>query len=250
MSHYLLVAVAASVLTSACGESVEEYLAKHRASATGQLQRVDRIRQLARDIPPVEWPTMEDPGPMAICDLVIAPYRKAGCDTWVIDQEQLDNPETFLDPTPLVSFGHADWLVTTRSLLTTGRYPPNATFPDGDEPDRLTRPIIYAFSWLSQLRYLIVVRRSELVRPKLAEDQKSYEPGSYQGEALLFALSPDPIHLGSVPFSYRMVGDVKVRMRRGHIHASQVERAFAQGVREELAAALVSRLESLERPGK
>lgn len=244
----LLILALGAALTTACGEPVRDYLAEHRELATAQLHRVARVREIMRALPPAEWPTMRDPGPLAICDLVIPPHRDAGCDTWVIDQAQLDNPRAFLDPPPLVAYGQADWLVFTTSLLETGRYPPNARYPDGDEPDRLTRPITYAFSWLLSLRFLIVVRTDELVPPRLADDQKSYSAGSFRGEAVLFSLRPEPTALGSVPFSHAMVGDVKVRMHRGRINAAQLDKAFADGVRKALAEALVARLKELERP--
>jgi hypothetical protein len=243
----LVLALAVTPLMG-CGESVEEFISVRRPWSNEQLRNVDRVRELARELPENEWPTMKDPGPLSICDLVIPAYREAGCDTWVIDQEQLDHPERFLDPPPPVSFGHADWLVTTRSLLASGRFPPNDAYPEGDEAERLTRPIIYAFSWLERLRFLLVIRTYDLERPVLAPDQKSYTPGSFRGEALLFSLRPEVTSLGSVPFSYSMVGDVKVRMRRSGIHPTQLDKAFADGVREALAEALVSRLDELERP--
>ena len=239
----------ASALTlGACGESVADYIAKHRATSEDQLARVAKVRALAQAEPKNEWPTMRDPGQLAVCDLVIAPYREGGCDTWVIDQAQLDAPEAFLDPAPLVSYGQADWLVMTNALLKTGRFPPNKSFPSGDEATRLTRPIIYAFEWLASVRYVIVVRTDELVAPKLAPDQKSYEPGKFTGEAILYELKPEVRSLGTAPFSYAMTGDVKVRMRGGIIHLAQINKAFADGVRDALAEVLVARLSTLERP--
>ena len=236
------------VATAGCGESVAEYVAARREGAQAQLARVAKVRALAHASPANEWATMKDPGRLAICDLVIPAYREAGCDTWVIEQEQLDNPKAYLDPKPLVSYGQADWLVLTTSLIDSGRFPPNASFPDGAEADRLTRPIIYAFGWIEQVRYVIVVRQGELTPPELAADQKSYTPGSYRGEAMLFELLPEPRSLGSAPFEYAMTGELQVRMRGGVIHAAQIEKAFADGVRQELASALVARLSNLERP--
>lgn len=247
-SRSILVLALGAALTTACSEPVRDYLAEHRELATAQLHRVARVRDIMRALSASEWPTMRDPGPLAICDLVIPPHRDAGCDTWVIDQAQLENPRAFLEPAPLVSYGQTDWLVFTTSLLETGRFPPNVHYPDGDEPDRLTRPITYAFGWLLSLRFLIVVRTDELVPPRLAEDQKSYSAGSFRGEAVLFSLRPEPSALGGVPFSHAMVGDVKVRMQRGRIHAAQLDKAFADGVRQALAEALVTRLKELERP--
>ena len=233
---------------TACGESVVDYVAAHRDAAREQLARITKVRELAQTLPANELATMKDPGRLAICDLVIPPHRDAGCDTWVIEQEQLDNPKAYLEPKPLVSYGMADWLVLTTNLIETGRFPPNSSYPDGAEADRLTRPIIYAFGWVEQVRYVIVVRHSELTPPELAADQKSYTPGSYTGEAILFELRPTPRSLGSVPFAYAMTGELQIRMRGGAIHAAQIEKAFADGVRQELAATLVSRLANLERP--
>lgn len=231
-----------------CGESVAEYVAARREGAQAQLARIAKVRALAHSLPANEWATMKDPGRLAICDLVIPAHREAGCDTWVIEQEQLDNPKTYLDPKPPVSYGQADWLVLTTSLIETGRFPPNASYPDGAEADRLTRPIIYALGWIEQVRYVIVVRQGELTQPLLADDQKSYAPGSYRGEAILFELKPEPRSLGSVPFEHAMTGNLPVRMRGGVIHAAQIDKAFADGVRQELASALVARLSKLERP--
>lgn len=244
----LSLAVLAAVTIGACGESVAEYIAARRELATAQLARIDAVRSLARAEPHHDWATMKDPGPLVICDLVIPPHRDAGCDTWVIDQAQLEQPTAYLDPPPLLSYGQADWLVLTTSLVTAGRFPPNANYPSGAEADRLTRPILYAFSWLEQVRYVIVVRQDELTAPALAADQKSYEPGSFRGEATLFALLPEPHSLGGAPFAHTMTGELQVRMRRGGIQLNQVNKAFADGVRQSLAEALVSRLNHLERP--
>lgn len=245
MKYALLVL---SFVLAGCGESVADYVAARRDNAKAQLARVAKVAELAHIVPANDWPTMKDPGRLAICDLVIPPHREAGCDTWVIEQAQLDQPKSYLSPKPLVSYGLADWLVLTTSLLETGRFPPNESYPEGAEADRLTRPIIYAFGWIEQVRYVIVVRQKELTPPKLADDQKSYTPGSYSGEAILFELMPEPKSLGSVPFEYAMTGDLKVRMRGGVIHIQQIEKGFADGVRQELASALVARLSNLERP--
>lgn len=244
----VLLAFASTLALGACGETVADYIAKHRAASEDQLARVAKVRALSKSEPKNEWPTMRDPGHLAVCDLVIAPYREGACDTWVIDQAQLDAPEAFLDPAPLVSYGQADWLVMTNALLSTGRFPPNKAYPSGDEADRLTRPIIYAFEWLAKVRYVIVVRTDELVAPKLAPDQKSYEPGKFVGEAILYELAPEVRSLGTAPFSYAMTGELKVRMRGGIIHAAQINKAFADGVRDSLAEVLVARLGTLERP--
>ena len=246
MSRWLAAVLMACVV--GCGEPVGEYVAAHRAAAEAQLAKVARVAELVATLPPNDWATMKDPGPLAICDLVIAPHRAKGCETWVIGLEQLRSAGRYLEPAPLVSFGSAEWLVTTTNLLTTGRFPPNDRYPTGDEPSRLTRAITYAFEWLESARYLIVVRTDELVPPALAEDQKSYAPGSFRGEALLFALAPEPTALGSAPFGYAMQGDVKVRMQKGIIHEEQIAQGFAKGVREALAEALVERLKQLERP--
>lgn|GEM_PF-4876657 len=240
--------MAVGLTLAGCGESVAEYVAAHRDAAKAQLARVAKVRELAHIVPADEWPTMKDPGRLAICDLVIPAYRDAGCDTWVIEQAQLDQSKSYLSPKSLVSYGAADWLVLPTSLIDTGRYPPNESYPEGAEADRLTRPILYAFSWIEQVRYVIVVRQKEATAPKLADDQKSYAPGSYSGEAILFELMPEPKSLGSVPFEYAMTGDVQIRMRRGVIHPEQIEKAFADGVRQALASALVARLSNLERP--
>lgn len=246
MSRWLATVLMAGAM--GCGEPVGEYVAAHRAAAEAQLSRVARVAELVATMPSNDWATMKDPGPLAICDLVIAPHRDKGCETWVIGLEQLRSPGRYLEPAPLVSFGSAEWLVTTTNLLTTGRFPPNDRYPTGDEPDRLTRAITFAFEWLEGVRYLIVVRTDELVAPALAEDQKSYAPGRYRGEALLFALRPEPTSLGSAPFGYAMQGDIKVRMQKGIIHREQLAQVFARGVREALAEALVERLKQLERP--
>lgn len=231
-----------------CGEPVGEYLEARRAAAGEKLARVARVAELTATLAPNDWATMKDPGPLAVCDLVIAPHRDKGCDTWVIGLEQLLSPRRHLAPEPLVRFGSDDWLVMTTSLLETGRFPPNERYPEGAEPDRLVRAITFAFTWLESVRYLIVVRTDELVPPVLAEDQKSYAPGSFRGEAMLFELYPEPRSLGGAPFSYAMVGDIQVRMQKGVIHKEQVDQAFAKGVREALSEALVGRLKQLERP--
>jgi len=231
-----------------CGEPVDEYLGARRATAEDKLAKVAKVGELTATLAPNDWATMKDPGPLAICDLVIAAHRDKGCDTWVIGLEQLLTPRRHLEPPPLVSFGSDDWLVTTTSLLETGRFPPNERYPSGAEPDRVTRAVTFAFTWLESLRYLIVIRTDELVPPALAEDRKSYAPGSFRGEALLFELLPEPRSLGGAPFSYAMAGDLTVRMRKGVIHEEQIGQAFAKGVREALAEALVGRLKQLERP--
>lgn len=238
----------AMVALAACGESVKEWIDQRRPAMVEQLARIDRVRELAHSEPRVEWPSMRDPGRLAICELVVPAYREAGCDTWVIDQAQLDAPGAFLDPPQPIRYGQGDWLVMSKALTETGRFPPNKSYPDGDAPDRLTRPIIYAFEQLLQTRFVIVVRTEELVRPRLAEDQKSYDAGKFRGDAILYQLLPEPHSLGVVPFAYVQAGDLKVRMRHGGIDAAQIDKAFADGVRQALAEALVDRLHNLERP--
>ncbi|MBL8784646.1 MAG: hypothetical protein JNJ59_07105 [Deltaproteobacteria bacterium] len=238
-----------AALSAACGPSLDDFVAERRESARAVLKQVEAIATMARQAPPIsDFGALSDPGPMAICDLLVGAHREAGCDTWVIDQPQLDSPGRFLDPEPVVRFGLADWLVLTTSLVETGRLPPNASYPEGAIESRITLSIGHAFSWLQTVRYVIVVRPGKVEVPALAADQKSYKAGSYTGDAMVFALGATrPRLLGAVPFSYKMGGDVKLKMWRGELHQKQLDRVYAQGVREALVAELAESLRQLER---
>lgn len=236
---------ALALMLSACAPSVTEYVEARRDAATARLAKVFEVRDLAREAPDVGSDTMLDPGAMSLCDLMIPPFRDAPCDTWAIDFAQLDRPDRYRAD-GVVSFGQAEWLVLTKSLLETGRYPPNEKYPEGAEVDRVTRPIEHGFRWLENLRYLIVVEPLDFAMPDITPDQKAYVAGHYQGVARLYSVYPNVKALGAVRFEFAMTGDVRVRMKGGKINKVELLDAFTKAVRGALTEQLKTRLRQLE----
>jgi len=233
------------VVLSGCAPSVETFVEARRARATARIAKVLQARDLAKAAPDVFEDTMVDPGPMSLCDLMIPPFRDKPCDTWAIDLAQLEAPDRY-PSVAAVNFGQAEWLVLTRSLLETGRYPPNEKYPEGAEPDRVNRIIEHGFRWLDNLRYVIIVDPDELVVPDVTPDNKAYVAGNFEGSAHLYAIEPEVRALGAVRFEFAMSGDVKVRMKRGQINKAELVDAFSKAVRGALADKLATRLRSLE----
>jgi len=248
-SVVLFVSVVSSWSWSACAPSVSEYVEARRQAAAARLAKVFEVRDLAKEAPDVApgpgSATMLDPGPMSLCDLMIPPFRDAPCDTWAIDFPQLDQPDRYRAD-GVVSFGQAEWLVLTKSLLETGRYPPNEKYPEGAEVDRVTRPIEHGFRWLENLRYLIVVEPIDFAMPDITPDQKAYVAGHYNGVARLYSVHPNVKALGAVSFEFAMSGDVRVRMKGGKINKVELQDAFTRAVREALTEQLKTRLRQLE----
>ena len=232
-------------LLAACAPSVTEYVEARREAATAQLKKVFEVRDLAKDAPAVFEDTMLDPGAMSLCDLMIPPFRDQPCDTWAVDLAQLEGPDRY-HADGVVTFGQAEWLVLTKSLLDTGRYPPNDKYPEGAEVDRVIRPIEHGFRWLDNLRYLIVVEPTDAAMPDITPDQKAYVAGSYEGVARLYALTPKVRALGAVRFEFAMTGDIRIKMRGGRINKNELHDAFTKAVRDALTDALKTRLRSLE----
>jgi hypothetical protein len=243
----LLIPISLLIGLSACAPSVESFVEARRDWAVARIAKVLEARDHAKSAPDVFEDTMADPGAMSLCDLMIPPFRDKPCDTWAIALAQLDSPNRYLDE-PTVSFGQAEWLVLTKSLLETGRYPPNDKYPEGAVPDRVIRTIEHGFRWLQNLKYLLIVDPDELVVPDVTPDQKAYIAGNFEGVAHLYAIEPNVRPLGSVRFTFAMSGDVKVRMRRGQINKLELNEAFTKAVREALASKLGERLRSLEPP--
>lgn len=230
---------------SGCAPSVETFVEARRAQASTRIAKVLEARDLSRAAPDVFEDTLVDPGAMSLCDLMVPPFRDKPCDTWAIDLAQLDAPDRY-PGVPTITFGQAEWLVLTKSLLETGRYPRNEKYPEGAAPDRVTRAIEHGFRWLNNLRYLIIVDPDELVVPDVTPDNKAYVAGSFAGSAHLYAIEPEVRALGAVRFEFAMSGDVKVRMRRGQINKVELVDAFSKAVRGALVDKLKTRLRSLE----
>jgi hypothetical protein len=228
-----------------CGPSLDELLAKERQVAEAKLRLVSRVAPIVKN-EPEGLATVTSPGPMSICDLMVPAYREAPCDTFVISLEQLESPERYLNPKPVIDYGPAEWLVLTSNLLKHGRYPPTEEYPSGAEPDRVTLLMETAFRWLRNLRYLIVTRPITFAPPKVAEDQRSYSGGLLEAEAILIALEPAPRSLGAVQYRFEMSGDIKIRMKGGVINEREIQDAFSKVVRGELQKALEQRLPELE----
>lgn len=213
--------------------------------ATERLARVFEARDRMKDTPEVFEDTMLDPGPMSLCDLMIPPFRDKPCDTWAVDLAQLEGPDRYrLDG--VVSFGQAEWLVLTKSLIETGRYPPNDKYPEGAEVERVTLPIEHGFRWLDSLRYLIVVEPTDVLMPDITPDQKAYVAGRYEGAARLYSVYPTVRDLGAVRFEFAMTGDIRVRMKAGKINKVELLDAFTKAVRGSLTEVLKTRLRQLE----
>jgi hypothetical protein len=239
-----------ALASAGCGRSLDAYLAERKTEVAEKLAALEKVRALVRQTTPIAADTMTDPGPMSICDLVVPPFRAQPCNTWVTDLAQFVRPDRYLDPRPVVTFGMANWFVLPASLVTIGRYPPNQRYPEGAEVDGVTRAIEAAFRWLANVEYVIVVRTLEEKLPTVSDDQKSYNPGTFRGEALLFQLEPEPTSLGGIALEYTTAGNLQVHMQNGQVKSSELEAAFARGVRDQLAAKLVTRLQNLERPVK
>ncbi len=230
-----------------CGPSLEELLAKERQAGEAKLRLVSKVAPLVRAEPEGQL-TMTSPGPLSICDLMVPSFREAPCDTFVVSLEQLESPERYFSPKPVIDYGPTEWLVLTSNLLRHGRYPPTEEFPTGAEPDRVTLLMEHAFRWLRNLRYLIVTRPLTFAPPKVADDQRSYSGGLLEAEAILFVLEPAPRSLGAVQYRFEMSGDIKIKMKNGLINEREIQDAFSKVVRGELQKALQQRLPELE-PG-
>jgi hypothetical protein len=232
-------------LLSACAPSPTEFVEPRRAAAAERLAKVFEARDRMKEAPAVFEDTMLDPGPMSLCDLMVPPFRDQPCDTWAIDLAQLEGPDRYRAD-GVVSFGQAEWLVLTKSLLETGRYPPNDKYPEGAEVDRLTRPIEHGFRWLENLRYLIIVEPTDALIPSITPDQKAYVAGRYEGAARLYSIHPTVRDLGAVRFEFAMTGDIRVRMKGGKINKVELLDAFTRAVRAALTDKLKTRLRQLE----
>jgi hypothetical protein len=236
----------ASLALTACGPSVEEFVAASRDAALAKLALVDKVAPLARAERTDDGDTMTNPGPLSLCDLMVPPHREAPCDTFAVSIEQLESPRRYFSPRPVIEYGPTEWLVLTRSLIETGLYPPTEEYPDGVAPERLSLTIEHAFRWLKNLRYLLVVVPQTFVPPTVAADQSNYAGGVLEAVAILYVLEPSPRSLGTVHFGFSMSGDIKIKMKRGVINAREIQDAFAKVVRGELVKALKTRLPELE----
>ena len=244
----LLAVVLGALAVTACGESLESYLKDKRTEAEAKLAAIQQVRVLVANTPPIAADTMQDPGTVSLCDLVIPPFREKPCNTWVVDLNQFVHPARYLEPKPPVNFGMANWFVLPQSLLTIGRYPPNERYPEGAEVDSVTRAIDASFRWLRNVRNIIVVRTLEEKLPTVTQDQKGYNPGKFRGEALLFSVEPDVKYMGGAAFEYTTEGKLQVHMQNGEIKSQELEAAFARGVRDQLAIKLVTYFSDIERP--
>lgn len=230
---------------SACAPSVADFVEARREVATARLARIFEARDQARTAPDIFEDTLGDPGPLSLCDLMVPPFRDAPCNTWAIDMAQLEKHERYLE-SAVVTFGQAEWLVLTKSLLDTGRFPPNDKYPEGAVPDRVIRIIEHAFRWLDNVRYLIIVDTDEVVAPDITPDVKAYTAGRYEGVARLYALEPSVRLLGGIRFDFSMTGDIKVKLKRGQVNKAELIDAFSRAVRVALVEKLQTRLRQLE----
>ena len=230
-----------------CSPSVSDYLADKRFDAERKLAKVDGVREILAKTPPIESEGITDPGaPVRICDLLYQPFGPAPCNSWVIGAEQLADATRFRDRHEL-SFGDASWLVVATTLLANGRNPPTSVTPNGEEPAGIGMRIEAVFRWLSDIRFLFVVRTRESVKPTLQNGGKAYKAGHFKGEVLLFDLA-EPGYLGGALFEHQMSGTASVKVDKGADSSPDLDLLFAKGVRQAVVNRIAAYMPLTEGP--
>lgn len=191
-------------------QSPDGYIDAHREAAEERIRQIDAIAEMIESIPPLEEDglSVDGPAPDFRIRLSLFDDENPDCNGRVVYVEELGpdatEPDLFLDLQP------TRWLFNTRSLLETGRHPPNEYHPDGLVPAEVDhiRPL---FETTEGLRYLLVMRTGTEVPPAISGSD-GFTPGVILGEMLLFDVTTED-YLGG--FRVNAMSSEEVYVRSG-----------------------------------